>query len=412
MKEPWEWTEDDILSLIKNKVRESTTLEYKACDALAKPEGKKKEISKDVSAFANSAGGAIVYGVTENAAHEPEYIDVGYDPSDISGEWLEQVINSNIERRISGVIINTIALPKTHPGKVLYVVYIPESNLAPHMAADDRFYKRFNFQSVPMKEYEVRNLMRQEHYPSREIVCAWRDHVINPLLSTLLSEKGYLELRKWTWDTSGRSSHGLEIHYIGDRSGYSPTQEQFFESHLEIQRALEAHDEAVSAVMDGCEQLFHAIKESSHLRGVYQKATSSQSLQELKTKYPYDLQHANTDEEIMTKLFHSPANQEGHIATFAANVMNKVGETSSHDKTTAPLWNTYREQFIEILNHQPIRDCWAQAEAAREELLRKIEILTTLIKKERDELSKQHGIPPEKIQDVHYVYKDYGYPNF
>jgi Putative DNA-binding domain len=412
MKEPWEWTEDDILSLILNKVPESTTLDYKACDALAKTEGKKREISKDVSAFANSAGGTIVYGVTENAAHEPENIDAGYDPGDISGEWLEQVINSNIERRISGVIINTIALPKTHPGKVLYVVYIPESNLAPHMAADDRFYKRFNFQSVAMKEYEVRNLMRQEHYPSREIVCAWRDHVINPLLATLLSEKGYLELRKWTWDESEGRNHGLEIHYISDRVGFSATQEQFLESHFEIHRAMDAHDEAVSALIASCEQLFQAIKESSYVRDVYLKAISSQSLQELKTKYPHDLQHANTDEEILKKLFNFPANQEKHIATFAADVMNRVGETSSHNRSTAPLWNTFREQFLEALDHQPIRDYWTQAEAAREELLRKIEILATLLKKERDELSKQHGIPPEKIQDVHYVYRDYGNPYF
>src|SRR5947209_20369919 len=168
MKEPWQWTEEDILNLIINKIGESTTLEYKACGALAKTNEKKDEISKDVSAFANSAGGSIVYGVIENKdTHEPEDIDAGFDPRDISGEWLEQVINSKIERRISGVIINTVALPTTRPGKVLYVVYVPESNLAPHMAADDRFYKRFNFQRVAMKEYEVRNLMRQEHYPSQ-----------------------------------------------------------------------------------------------------------------------------------------------------------------------------------------------------------------------------------------------------
>jgi hypothetical protein len=412
MKEPWEWTEDDILSLIKNKVCESTALDYKACDALAKTEGKKKEVSKDISAFANSAGGVIVYGVTENKAHEPENIDIGFEPSDISGEWLEQVINSNIERRINGVIINTISLLKTHPGRVLYVVYIPESKLAPHMAADDRFYKRFNFQAVAMKEYEVRNLMRQEHYPSREIACAWRDHVINPLLSTLVNEKAYLERRKWTWDASSRSSHGLEVHYISDREGYSPTQEQFFESHLEIQRAMDGHDEAVSIVFARCEQLFQAIKESSHLRSIYMEATSSQSLQDLKAKYPNDLEYAKTDEEIMRKLFNFPDHQDRHLATFAADIMNEVGETSSHNRTTAPLWNTYREQFLEALNHHPIRDYLIEADAARDELLRKIEILITLLKKEREDLSKQHGIPPEKVQDVHYVYRDYGYPYF
>src|SRR2546428_396521 len=94
-----EWEEADILELIKEGVQESVTLDYKACDALGKSDAKKNELSKDVSAFANSAGGTIVYGVLENG-HVPVSIDRGYDPFDISKEWLEQVINSRIQRRI------------------------------------------------------------------------------------------------------------------------------------------------------------------------------------------------------------------------------------------------------------------------------------------------------------------------
>lgn len=185
MKRSWEWAEDDILSLIRNKVREHLHLDYKACDALQKNDRKRKDISKDVSAFANSAGGTLVYGVIENEAHEPEGIDAGYDPAEISGEWIEHIINSTIDRRIEGVRINTIELPATRPGRVLYVVHVPESARAPHMAIDDRYYKRFNFESVPMKEYEVRNLMRREQYPSRDVATTWRDSAMNPLLAIL-----------------------------------------------------------------------------------------------------------------------------------------------------------------------------------------------------------------------------------
>lgn len=39
----------------------------------------------------------------------------------------------------------------------IYVVQIPESYDAPHMCKDQRFYKRYNFESVAMEEYEVRN---------------------------------------------------------------------------------------------------------------------------------------------------------------------------------------------------------------------------------------------------------------
>jgi len=105
--------------------------------------------------------GTIVYGVTENG-HLPASIDDGLDPSLTTREWLEQVINSTIQRRIQGIRINQILLNKTRPGHVAYVVSIPSSLHAPHMASDHRFYKRFNFQSVAMEEHEVRDTARRE----------------------------------------------------------------------------------------------------------------------------------------------------------------------------------------------------------------------------------------------------------
>ncbi|MDZ7961907.1 MAG: hypothetical protein RMY34_29195 [Aulosira sp. DedQUE10] len=51
-----EWSEETILSIIKDGVQENLELDYKECAAIFPlTEGKKKELSKDVSAFANSA---------------------------------------------------------------------------------------------------------------------------------------------------------------------------------------------------------------------------------------------------------------------------------------------------------------------------------------------------------------------
>jgi hypothetical protein len=164
MRPPWEWDESSIRELIASQVQESLTLDYKACDALARTDAKKREISKDVSAFANSAGGTIVYGVLEDK-YFPTKIDAGYLPAEISKEWLEQVIQGTIQRRIDGVRINPVRLSGEAAGRVLYVVSIPQSMRAPHMAVDHRFYKRFNFESVPMEEYEVRDASRRGDSP-------------------------------------------------------------------------------------------------------------------------------------------------------------------------------------------------------------------------------------------------------
>ncbi len=164
MKAPWEWREEDLLVLVAAGEKESITLDYKACGSLKNTDAKKIELSKDISAFANSAGGTIVYGVSENG-YVPTGLDVGFDPNEISKEWIEQVLNSRIQRRISGIRINQIELVTTAPGKVAYAVHIPQSLDAPHQAADKRFYKRFNFESVPMEEYEIRDVSRRQSAP-------------------------------------------------------------------------------------------------------------------------------------------------------------------------------------------------------------------------------------------------------
>ena len=74
------------------------------------------------------------------------------------------MITSTIRPRIDGVRINPVALTSTHPGRVLYVVYIPQSK-RPHQANDHRFYKRFNFKAAPMEEYEIWDVARRNEAP-------------------------------------------------------------------------------------------------------------------------------------------------------------------------------------------------------------------------------------------------------
>ena len=152
--------------LIANKIEENIELEYKGSDSLGKSDGKKTEMSKDISSFANSAGGTLIYGIAETNGRSPnipELLD-GIDSTDFSKEWLEQVINSRIKPRIDGVIINPVNLTGPSEGQVAYVVAIPQGSAA-HQASDHRYYKRFNFQSVPMEHYEIVDVMNRAAQP-------------------------------------------------------------------------------------------------------------------------------------------------------------------------------------------------------------------------------------------------------
>ncbi|MEW6247286.1 MAG: ATP-binding protein [Nitrospirota bacterium] len=157
-----EWMEQDLLSLIQNGVEERIDLEYKSGDALTANDRAKNEISKDVSALANGAGGVIVYGMVEEG-YVPRRLD-GIDPSQITKEWLEQVINGRVRPRLTGLHINPVPLTTSAPGKVAYVVGVPQGQTA-HQAGDKRYYKRFNFESVPMEDHEIRDVMNRVKHP-------------------------------------------------------------------------------------------------------------------------------------------------------------------------------------------------------------------------------------------------------
>ena len=69
-------TLQDLKNMIKNQIQENIHLDYKRSSALSL-QNNHKEIAKDVSAFANSDGGCIIYGIEEDK-HLPKKIEKNF----------------------------------------------------------------------------------------------------------------------------------------------------------------------------------------------------------------------------------------------------------------------------------------------------------------------------------------------
>jgi hypothetical protein len=153
-------TKAHLERLIAEGIKESLTLDYKASPSLGKADKQRDELCKDVTAFANSAGGQIVYGMIDDK-QVPARLDDGAELS-ITKEWVEQVIDSRVQPRIEGLVIHPIQLAKG----LGFVITIPAAtSRAPHQAPDKKYYKRQNFQSVAMEDYEVRDTFRRATTP-------------------------------------------------------------------------------------------------------------------------------------------------------------------------------------------------------------------------------------------------------
>ena len=157
-----ELTFDDIQTLVDSEEPEGVTLEYK--QQIDTSPGGKKELAKDVSAMANSQGGHLIIGLAEED-HRPKMPEgfvgrmLGQQKVE---EWLDQVLNSNIQQRVS-VHIKPIPVPGK-PEECVVVLHVPPSPRVPHMVTaqnDNRYYVRHNFEVLPAEEYEVRDMFER-----------------------------------------------------------------------------------------------------------------------------------------------------------------------------------------------------------------------------------------------------------
>ena len=160
-------TAEDIESFISQKppLEENPNLDYKSISA--KPMNF-DELAKDVSAFANSEGGLLIFGVSEKGEVDqktkktiriyPESITWG-EPS-LRKETIDQHLVGKIHPPIEDSRVIPIRKSEQDPS-VIFLIDVPKSNNAPHMATPyNKYYKRYNFDNLPMGHYEIQNLFR------------------------------------------------------------------------------------------------------------------------------------------------------------------------------------------------------------------------------------------------------------
>lgn len=163
-------TLEDLKKLVENITDESLFLEFKGKDALdfKGDEEKKKKFSKTISSFANSAGGVVIYGIKEDKS-DPMKVVLSLDP--VTGqptkEQLEQIIHSSISPKIDGLQIYPIE--SLDPNGIIFVIEIPQSTTVHQNTKDKIYYKRHNFSSIAMEDYEIKDVMNRARHPKVEI---------------------------------------------------------------------------------------------------------------------------------------------------------------------------------------------------------------------------------------------------
>ena len=146
----------DIESLWNNNQPETLNLEFKK-----ELTSDNKEVAKDISSFANSEGGVIIYGLEEENGRAKTSLGI---PIGQSSERIQQIVSSSIAPplQIDIVLVNVKHAGST-PSNEFLIVKIPKSTFMIHqVTTTSRFYLRNNtttapntFQALEMKENEI-----------------------------------------------------------------------------------------------------------------------------------------------------------------------------------------------------------------------------------------------------------------
>ncbi len=124
-------------------------------------------LSKQISAFANGAGGRIFIGIDDDGR-----IDGGV-PTDLKGggtrAWLEDVIPTAVDpplRRFNVFEVLREGEPsQIDEGSAVYVLHVPSSEDAPHQAVDRRYYLRIAGKSRPMGHVHILDVLQRTRHP-------------------------------------------------------------------------------------------------------------------------------------------------------------------------------------------------------------------------------------------------------
>jgi hypothetical protein len=183
MKPAIEWDETYLLNLPTGEhdwieIKDSRKLDFSL------PKGdineSLNELSKQISAFANSGGGTLVYGLENTPIGKPRKIDsfggVSLNLKNGTKEWLEDVIPDLVDASLINFNVYVLTNQDAEDSliandKGIFLIEIPSSEQAPHQANDNKYYARVAGKSRPLGHQFVSDIFGRAKYPKMQLYC-------------------------------------------------------------------------------------------------------------------------------------------------------------------------------------------------------------------------------------------------
>jgi len=164
-------TVEDIQNLIDKKEVENYTLDYTEIPRKTSYD----ELAKVISAFLNTRGGLVIFGVSEIKNKYPKEITWG----SISKETLARNLYHKIVPWNEKIEIHFIEHMENE-NKRIFVIDVPKSKNPPHMGSE-KYYIRNVWENRPMTHHQIKRFFNETHMMKIPLI----EKVIGPLINDI-----------------------------------------------------------------------------------------------------------------------------------------------------------------------------------------------------------------------------------
>lgn len=157
--------ETHLNALVEARIGENTHLDFKR-ELPGRDARGTQDLLADVSAFANSVGGDLLYGIDEDGEGQAADVVPQIGNMDEDARRIQDVLMNNIEPRIPGLQVMSVPVA----GGFVLAIRVPQSWSGPHrVKTNNAFYVRENGRKRSLDVPEIRGLFLRSDQQAKRV---------------------------------------------------------------------------------------------------------------------------------------------------------------------------------------------------------------------------------------------------
>jgi hypothetical protein len=215
----------------------------------------------------------------------------------------------------------------------------------------------------------------QQREVSPNIIRAWFDTVLNPVLYRLNIEASVLNSGNLTWRFRSKGLVSLVPvrSYLMD--AVQDNLDQFLSLHPECVDPIQEHDKGLQLLVESCRELESRLINSKEMQALFQRLTTPEAL-------------GGRD---VAEIF-GAINPDDWLKVVAEYMINSVDNLPDY-YSTAAFWNEHGHEFLKFRYSSEIATAWGTTYNLASQFLHNVKGLIDLLKKVRNDLSLSAGVP-------------------